>query len=423
MAQYIKNANIFGRIGSGIGQGLAEQVPKEIERGRLASGLRSLEGKKDLSPFQQFAELSAIPGITPQMVQSGSELLRQQSMLHGAQSSIPKNQQQFDEIKKSIQDIRQEPVKGLVGTEKTQAALQPAIPRSLQELQARAVELNQQSPGLYPDYQSALQGATLEDQQRISQNLAQREGRQSQKNVESDIRKELRGLQSAAQAQVPDSVYQKIENKALDAIERGEKDELTAAKDARDELDAVSRDYKTIDSFGDMTLIAGNPKEILSSINSLRKKFKANNDLENFADSLVSRNGLSNEFAHALAMPPREKISKVIKDLPALKGKSEVSAGSRGLIGYSGVNKQEKIKKTQDLINKITPLLDKDDSPLSIGNALSEKGYDSQIWRDYLIEHQNELNLSLSQIRELEKVDKAGQGFLNDWFLKIFGGF
>jgi hypothetical protein len=79
MAQYIKQGDIFGRVGTGIGQGLAEQIPKEIERGRLASGLKELGQQKDLTPFQQFASLSSIPGITPQMIQSGSELLRHQA--------------------------------------------------------------------------------------------------------------------------------------------------------------------------------------------------------------------------------------------------------------------------------------------------------------------------------------------------------
>ncbi len=76
----IKNANVFGRIGSGIGKGLAEQVPKEIERSRLSSGLKELAAKKDLTPFEQFAELSAIPGATPQMIESGTKLLREQGL-------------------------------------------------------------------------------------------------------------------------------------------------------------------------------------------------------------------------------------------------------------------------------------------------------------------------------------------------------
>lgn len=422
MAQYIKQGNIFGRIGSGIGKGLAEQVPKEIERNRLAAGLKELEGKKDLTPFQQFASLAAIPGITPQMIQSGSELLKQQGMLKGAQDREVDLQRPFEEIARMQEKKDIEPVKGLVGKEKTQAALQPAIPKNMQELQSRAVQLNKESPGLYPDYQTALQGAILEDQQRISQNVAQREARKSQQEVESDIRKELRGLQSAANAQVPDNVYQKIENKALDAIEKGTKDELTAAKDARDELDEISRDYKRIDSFGNATLITNSPKEITSAINGLRKKFKEKNDLENFADSLVSRNGLSNEFAHYLASPPPPQIKDIIKSLPPLQGKPEVIPGAGGMIGFSGIKKSDVEKKTKEAVEKLAKMLGKDDSPLAIGYELSEKGYDSNMWRDYLIQNQDELNLSKSQLRELEKVDKAGQGFLNDWFLKFFGG-
>lgn len=421
MAQKIKQGNIFGRIGSGIGQGLADTLPKEMERGRLRQGLQELGKRTDLTPFQQFTELSSI-GASPQTIQSGSELLRQQSMLNGAKSAQPNSNQQFEEIKNATQNFENQPVKGLVGKEKTAAALQPAIPKSLQELQARAVQLHQQSPGLYPDYQTALQGATQENQQEIAQNSAQREARQSQKGVESDIRNELRNLQSAANAKVPDNVYQKIENKALNAIANGEKDELTAAKDARDELDEISRDYKAIDALGNTTFVLSNPREVQASLNSLSKKFKENGDSENFADSLVARNGFSNEFAHYKAIPPPEKISNLIDKLPSIKAKVEVVPGSRGLMAYSGPGKVERTKQTENLIKKLAPLLGKDDSPLAIGHALSEKGYDSVLWRKYLDEHQDELNLSKSQIRELKKVDKTGQGFLNDWFLKLFGG-
>lgn len=81
MAQYVKQANIFGRLGSGVGKGLAEQVPKEIERNRLQSGLEDVANNSEgLTPFQRFAKLSGVPGITPQAIQSGSELLRQEAI-------------------------------------------------------------------------------------------------------------------------------------------------------------------------------------------------------------------------------------------------------------------------------------------------------------------------------------------------------
>jgi len=77
MAQKIKQGSIFGRIGTGIGKGLAAQLPEEIQRGRLASGLKNFEQEhQDLNPMQQLARISSIPGVTPQMIQSFSELAR-----------------------------------------------------------------------------------------------------------------------------------------------------------------------------------------------------------------------------------------------------------------------------------------------------------------------------------------------------------
>jgi len=80
MAQMIKQGNIFGRIGSGLGKGLAEQLPKEVERSRLASSLRDIGQNKDLNQFERFAALASAPGSTPQIVHSGTELLKQQQI-------------------------------------------------------------------------------------------------------------------------------------------------------------------------------------------------------------------------------------------------------------------------------------------------------------------------------------------------------
>lgn len=77
----IPQPSIFGRVGTGFGQGLAEQIPKEIERYRLQSGLEQLANEtQGMTPFQRFAKLSGIPGITPQAIQSGAELLRQEAI-------------------------------------------------------------------------------------------------------------------------------------------------------------------------------------------------------------------------------------------------------------------------------------------------------------------------------------------------------
>ncbi len=79
MAQYIKQGNIFGRIGSGIGQGLAESVPDELKYQRMKSGLSDLaDSSEGLSPEQYLAKAGSVYGISPQLIQSMGELAKTQ---------------------------------------------------------------------------------------------------------------------------------------------------------------------------------------------------------------------------------------------------------------------------------------------------------------------------------------------------------
>jgi len=76
----VKQGNVFGRLGESLGKALSDQVPKEVERMRLSKGLQELGQQEDQTPFQQFAGLAGLPGITPQMIQTGGELLKNQGM-------------------------------------------------------------------------------------------------------------------------------------------------------------------------------------------------------------------------------------------------------------------------------------------------------------------------------------------------------
>jgi hypothetical protein len=83
MAQLIKQGNIFGRVGTGIGKGLAEQVPKEIERNRLSAGLQQLErDAPGLSPQQYYTRALQVPHLIehPQATASLAELARHQNV-------------------------------------------------------------------------------------------------------------------------------------------------------------------------------------------------------------------------------------------------------------------------------------------------------------------------------------------------------
>jgi len=110
MAQYIKQGNIFGRIGSGIGKGLAEQLPQEIERGRLSSGLQAFEKDyKNLEPMQQIARLAAIPGMTPQTIQSMTELAKYNNKANAYRRSGENQGQQGQNPQQGQQNYRSSP--------------------------------------------------------------------------------------------------------------------------------------------------------------------------------------------------------------------------------------------------------------------------------------------------------------------------
>lgn len=81
MSYEVKQGNIFGRLGTGIGKGLSEQVPKEIERHRLSSGLKELGEKSGSPQFKQLAEFYGIPGVSgnPELIKQGTEFLKNQA--------------------------------------------------------------------------------------------------------------------------------------------------------------------------------------------------------------------------------------------------------------------------------------------------------------------------------------------------------
>ncbi len=95
MSYEVRNAPLSARFGTGFAQGLSEQIPKEIERYRLASGLKNFaQNAGNMDPMQQMAELSGIYGITPQMIQSFGELAKQQGIRNAYSKNRSPNENQ-----------------------------------------------------------------------------------------------------------------------------------------------------------------------------------------------------------------------------------------------------------------------------------------------------------------------------------------
>lgn len=418
MVQYIKQGNIFGRIGTNLGKGLAEQLPKEVERGRLAAGLKNLSDKKGLTPFEQFSELSAIPGVTPQMIQSGAELLRQQGVGEGLRN-IRDEGQQTNPLRNAMQQDRepsqgqpglQPQPKGLVTPETTATALRPYIPKNRDQLLSRAADLYDQNRQLYPNPEAAMTAATQEDQQNQAISQANQAARTSAIGVEDRLRGQLQDLRKAANVEIPDNVFQQVENDVLEKVESGAQ-ELEAAKQGQKKLDEISRQYKEFDTLGNWLLPLSNPASTKRAVDSLRNDFKKRDDLENFADSLVGKNGLSYPKAYYVAYPVSEhkELHQAIKNLAPIAVRWDYSKG------YPDVVKDDKptIQASKELASIMKS---SGASPLAVAEELRMKGYDPDVFLDYLAKNKSKLDLSERQGRELNKTRNWFPSLNDLWF-------
>lgn len=419
MAQLIKNANIFGRIGSGIGQGLSEQVPKEIERNRLSSALTQVGNQQGQTPFQQFTGLVGAAHEYPQVVQSGAELLRQQGKGRGlankASAQIEKPNP-FQDYQQPIGNQQQN--KGITSKEGIRATIENYIPKTREERLARAGELYQNEPQLYPTPDSAIQAVDAEENLLQQKNAALQGKRKGEQDVQSRIQNELK--YEKGESAVPENVYDQVERKAIDAVASGEKTEYQAAKDGKKELDKISREYEAVNSIGKVGFVFRDKDAIRRNLNDIRQGFKERGDLENYADTLVAKNGLSYPKAYYLAYKPSDykELNNELTKVPELMNRKNVY--KLGNIPYNKINEKNEKMKTQTF-GKLAKAMGKNGSPLAVGEELKSKGYDPEDWLQYLSENRKQLDLSERQGRELEK-PKSILPMMNDTWLFLFSG-
>ncbi len=421
----VKQGNIFGRIGKGIGQGLSEQVPKEIERARLSSGLKSLEKEKDLDPTQFFTRAISLPGITPQIVQSLGELAKQRGQA-AALGDFKKSEQEaskFPERQPSEPRTVGENVPSITTRTPIEATTTPYIPKTLDEIYERAGERYNQNPAFYKnDPQNAINAAIQEDAQEQSINAALQGQRKGEQDVQNKIETGLQNQRQALGVKVPDNVYSSIEDKAINAVkpkrEGGEGlTEHQAKKKYGNELDAISRDYESLNTVGRFSMLARSPTENKKLLKSIRQKFIERGDQENLADSYIADNGLSPSKAYYLAYPVSEnkELNNSIVKLPKLRRETDLEKYELPEVA------SQVRKKTLDISKKLAPLLGKNGSPLSVAEELKVRGYDPDVWLDYIRDNRKKLDLTESQGRQLDKPRNFLPTMTDLWLFQLSG--
>ena len=361
MSYQVKQGNIFGRIGEGIGRGVSEAAPKEIERGRLAAGLQQFEQESaKLSPMQQLARLSAIPGITPQMVQSFSELAktegeRQGYKRAGAGERLPpvpstanfalkageipfagvKNRPNQAEIDQNQPTMRGQPLgeEQVVPVGPTSEQLQnraPWTPDQRDIEKSRVWDLPQNRNKTSPEIDKIVAD---NEQRYLNMPVAAQKEYDRRQDELDDAKKRFReNLKTKLQKTDVEGVYKDITGENLIALER-EMDRYlathpnTSKDDAADMFSAKALNLaKTKDQLRGLASEKGLTRftkqgQTLDKLKSYQKAYKDSGNSEEYFNTLKSDFDLSPQAAASIAFPlskpVQEYVSKIRNSTPA----------------------------------------------------------------------------------------------------------
>jgi hypothetical protein len=282
MAQVIESNDIFGKIGRGFGQGLGEQVPKEMQHARLSQGLKQLSETNNLSPRQFWAQANSIYGISPEQQRQAGEFARMEAQGNALRDlNTPRsNPNPFTNIQPRDQNQVPSKFPSITQEQNLEKIQEGYIPPTKEDIYRAAGEEYNANPAKFGnDPQKAIdyaEDAAIKDEKR---NEAYSKQHEILDNIQKNIVDRLRKHSDTLGVDVPANIYNKIEDKAIKAtkpISKGGRGitEQQAMKESGDELDAVSRDYKAIKPLVSGWSITGRPgRETLSSLSSIQKKF------------------------------------------------------------------------------------------------------------------------------------------------------
>lgn len=403
----------FGsRLGTALGNQLSESVPKYLERHQLKEGLANFEKESaTMTPMQQLARLSSIPGITPQMIQSFGELGRYQAQgnalnnVKPSDSQSQQNQQPFPQSRNGGGSKSNE-VPSITTRPPLEETLNPYIPATQDQIYQRASELFQTNPGLYGgNPEKALAAAELEDQRAQTRSSAIQGVRTKQQAVQDKVTSSLAEQAQNLGVELPGDVFSDIEDKAINAVkpksEGGEGlTEQESKKKYGKELQDVSKQYQEVSDIGKGRLLTRTSSGNKKALRSIRDQFKSRDDLQNLRDLYISENGLSPSKASYLAYPvtDNKELSGVISGLKDRSPKLNTKT-----MTYDRLSNEDAVDFSNLAAAKVSQKLDKNDSLLSIAEEMKSRGYDPDVIMDYFDKNKKKLNLSSFQLDELGK--------------------
>jgi len=406
MVQIIEQpGTLSSRIGRGIGQGLKEQLPKEVERYRLSKGIENLAGESNLTPIQQLAKLYSLPGgseaapavlpfLERQQRRTAMKTRREGELsAPGARPGVvpeagrgavqqPQGQEAPEAVKrKPLMESGFAPSSEI--TRYKENLLQPATMLQIEELANEYLDLGYT--------QDPTEARSLARNELDTNRAAQQEKNQT---LRKDLSQRLQlNLQGGGIGDFKD-VAGEIQSKLIDqgeylVNELGLSPEAASEK-INDIATALGKTATQAKAVGSISNIFTSPKSKINSIKDQRKKFAKYGFGEQFDDMAT----------HYLGITPQRYASEF--DPLKNKGIESVLKKHSTSFGHKGIQiKKIKPKEMDQLILDIKP----SDNILSIEQGLRERNIDINQFKERLRDAVDERKVALTDLqqRQLEK--------------------
>lgn len=419
-----RKGGLGAQLGAALGKGLAEQIPKEVDRYRLAKGLEEIGQQKGLTPFQQYSQMAAVPGITPQVLQGASELLKYQSFrdalanrsARSGQSDesgnmrIPERQPlpEFGKQGLNGQQIQEkaapgempsqgQPVDEIIDTNPLRPSALPKGPWSPEKKQAEMSNLAKDYPFMtFSELESMAsdiekrQLAGAEAEQRLDQYL---------NDISDKADEELNKSLLLKIQKTPDTLKENIPGTIQNLLRKGMRAELKQnpqanIKELADkwsekglELDKVSNDMEALASRN-----FAQPSETRNKLETWSKIYKGARASEEYASKLTSEFGLSPSVSAKYAFPVSKQAMQSIE-------KNVKQTNPKELLKDVFGGRSQKI--AADIIKNMTP----EDSLLSIAREAKTRDplFNEHLFFKYIRDNMETIPLNDRQKRELGK--------------------
>lgn len=348
-------------IGAGLGQGLAQQLPEEIKRYRIKSGLEDLANQKgNISSYNLIGQLASIPGIEPGLMGAlipaiQSELAYRQSLGQDQQevSAAPTGEIPSSSVKVGSTSI---PLRNLVG----------ASPEFLQQ-QARNLFARERF--LYPTLEAAESKINQLQAQQTSRLATGRE--EYNKRLQAISNQPMDKLRGEIGPRTEQMMRERLDNKLLEGTEPTDKIADEFAKQT-DEIIQTKKKLKSFRYFPDVT-----GKKMKSNIQGLRelKNQYAKHGIpeRDFRDDLISHLGVSPSTASYISDSLSDsKVGSLFREIPKKSTLDKINMLTRGIPKGGPAKEKYSIDK---VASEVASRITKNDLVGSIAYLARSKGF------------------------------------------------